>query len=74
MINYRNTFLNRNHYNEGTDLLTYGNDIKCVGVLILSSVTYGEDFNEIIRNGKNIYRIFLLYKNVMAYKNREGLQ
>ena len=56
------------------DLTPYGTDTDYVGALILPSVTFGNDFTEIKKNGRkiNIYNVLPLYKNEMEFKIENG--
>jgi hypothetical protein len=56
------------------DLTPYGADTEFVGALILPSVTFGNDFTVINKNGRkiNIYNVLPLYKNEMEFKIENG--
>lgn len=69
------TWMSIGHTLQATaDLETYSGETDYVGVVILPSVTFAEDFTEIkVDDGLiNIYSVFPLYKNELEYKIANG--
>ena len=69
------TFLAIGHTLQATeDLKPYSKETDFVACIVLPSVTFGEDFTEIMCGDRkiNIYGLFPLYQNELEFKVRHG--